>query len=135
MIEPILAMVSVTACVWLYMYFQRIPYLLSHKIDLQLVRTPDAMTSLLTEKVQLPAYNLRNLFELPVLFYVLCLVAIFLDINNSLMINLAWSYVLLRAIHSIIHCTYNHVMHRFIAYFLSSLVLWIMLIDLILYVF
>jgi len=34
----------------------------------------------------------------------------------------------LRAVHSFIHCSYNNVMHRFLAYLASSLALWIMVV-------
>jgi hypothetical protein len=36
---------------------------------------------------------------------------------------LAWTYVALRAIHSIIHLSYNRVVHRLVAYALSNFVL------------
>ncbi len=35
-----------------------------------------------------------------------------------------------RYLHSAIHCTYNHVMHRFAAYAVASLFLWIMVVRL-----
>jgi len=78
--------------------------------------------------------NFSNLFEVPVLFYALSLILLTLDINNSLMLKLAWAFVILRVVHSIIHITYNNPIHRFLAFLLSSgtiLIMWIQLIIII----
>lgn len=65
--------------------------------------------------------NLMNLFEMPVLFYALCAVAIGTHVVTVNFVRAAWVYVALRAAHSAIHCTYNEVMHRFIVYAISCL--------------
>jgi len=79
--------------------------------------------------VRLAGRNFVNLFEMPVLFYVLCL-ALYMTHNVSeTLLILAWIYVALRVLHSLIHVTYNKVMHRFFVYALSSFLLfgmWIM---------
>jgi len=53
------------------------------------------------------AHNLENLFETPVLFYVLCGVATYVGATGVVMTALAWLYVILRVIHSVIHITVN----------------------------
>lgn len=127
LLKPMIAMMGVTAGVWVALYAKRLPYLLTHNIDPQSIRTTELMQAALPETVHYPAYNLRNLFELPVLFYGLCLVGTQLQLQSTLLVQLAWAYVVLRAIHSVIHCTYNRVTHRFAVYGLSSMVLWTML--------
>ena len=75
--------------------------------------------------------NFSNLFEVPVLFYTLGIIVLALEINNQLMLGLAWAFVILRVIHSIIHITYNNPIHRFLAFLLSSsivLIMWVQLI-------
>lgn len=73
--------------------------------------------------VRLPGRNFVNLFEMPVLFYVLCL-ALYMTHNVSeTLLALAWIYVALRVVHSLIHVTYNKIMHRFFVYALSSFLL------------
>lgn len=67
--------------------------------------------------------NYRNLFEMPVLFYLLCAVVLALNKADSFYGVGAWAYVLLRYTHSYIHVTYNKVMHRFAAFASSSAVL------------
>jgi hypothetical protein len=57
--------------------------------------------------------NYNHLFELPIVFYVLCLVAIAASHIPDWLPAAAWLFVVLRIVHSIIQCTYNKVMHRF----------------------
>jgi hypothetical protein len=64
-----------------------------------------------------------NLLELPMLFYVLCLSLYVTERADSTACTLAWCYVGLRIVHSIIHNTYNKVVHRLIAFALSNFVL------------
>lgn len=74
-------------------------------------------------EVALPNRNLMNLLELPVLFYVACLILFVADRVNEAALALAWSYVALRFAHSAIHVTYNRVRHRLIAFGASNVVL------------
>ena len=86
------------------------------------------------EYVQKLSRNFANLLEVPMLFYVLGAFVMALDINNSALVQHAWLFVGLRVVHSIIHVTYNHVIHRFTVFVLSTLALlamWIQLISLV----
>jgi len=76
--------------------------------------------------VSIPNRDYMNLLELPMLFYVLCLMLFVSGRVDALFLNLAWSYVALRAIHSLIHVTYNNVYHRLTIFSLSSVVLIVM---------
>ena len=69
------------------------------------------------------ADNFRNLFEVPVLFYVLCVALAVTGGSTPGLVAAAWVYVGLRALHSLIHVTYNRVMHRFLVYVASTLLL------------
>jgi hypothetical protein len=85
-----------------------------------------ANSKLIAEQLTLStttADNYRNLFELPVLFYLLCALAIAMQVESVFLSIAAWVFVGLRYIHSAIHCTYNTVMHRFSAFVLGMLVL------------
>lgn len=101
-----------------------------NNIDAQALNTPDKKHQVLPEYIEQPAHNLANLFEILVLFYVLCLIMIQLNIQSELLVGLAWGFVITRAIHSVIQCTYNLVTHRFIVFTLSCIVLWGMLLTL-----
>lgn len=73
------------------------------------------------------ADNFRNLFEVPVLFYTLCALAIATAHTPAWLIATAWTFVALRIAHSAIQCSYNNVMHRFkvfVAGYLLLLATW-----------
>lgn len=124
---PFLAMLSLTALVWLMMFVRRIRYLQSAGIDAEEMRAPEDTARLLPPNVAAPGHNFKNLFEMPVLFYALCLYLMHLPQVDVFYVNAAWAFVVLRFVHSVVHCTYNRVMHRFLSYFMSSLILWAML--------
>ena len=134
-IQPIVLLMLHTIAVWAYMYILRIHYIVATRIPAQNLITPEQAANLLPERINLPSYNLKNLFEVPVIFYVLCISLALLQLTDVLFVNLAWTYVALRVIHSLIHCTVNHVASRFVVYVLSSLVLWIMVCRLTMTVF
>lgn len=73
--------------------------------------------------VSIPNRNYMNLLEVPVLFYVACLLLYAIAGSSPFAVVLAWSYVALRVVHSAIHLTYNNVIHRLIAFGASNAVL------------
>lgn len=78
--------------------------------------------------------NYSNLLELPVLFYLVCIVAIILNQGVEYFIIHAWAFVLFRYIHSYIHVTYNHILHRLSAFAISGFILLSMWIKVVLLV-
>ncbi|WP_310650017.1 MAPEG family protein [Colwellia sp. MB3u-4] len=75
--------------------------------------------------------NFNNQFEIPTLFYVVCTLYISFGIESFLALVFAWLFTILRIVHSYIHITYNHVMHRmltFFAAFICVMVLWVNLL-------
>jgi hypothetical protein len=60
--------------------------------------------------------NYMSLLELPVLFYVVSLLLYVTANPSQWAVCLAWAYVALRLLHSLIHLTYNHVFHRMLAF-------------------
>lgn len=73
--------------------------------------------------VAIPNRNLMNLLEMPILFYVACVTLYVTKAADPMALKLAWTYVGLRAAHSVIHLTYNKVVHRLIAFAASNVVL------------
>ncbi len=61
------------------------------------------------DKVQQINNNIRNQFEVPVLFYVLCVLIYLLNAVTSTVLVLAWLFVLSRIAHSFVHITSNYV--------------------------
>ena len=121
---PALAMVALTIVVWLRMYATRIGEMKRERIHPQAVATSAQMAARLSDTRA--ADNFRNLFELPVLFYLALVVAALTAQTGTPVLVLAWLFVALRIVHSAIHCGYNKVMHRFQAYLAGGMVLWLL---------
>ena len=125
---PALAMVALTYVVMVVMYRRRVAQMRRDKIRPQAVATSVEAAAHLTDVA--PADNFRNLFEMPVLFYLALVVAALSGQTGPLVLGLAWAYVAARVLHSWIHCTYNRVMHRLRAFMLGMyilLALWLVL--------
>jgi hypothetical protein len=78
--------------------------------------------------VSIPNRNYMNLLELPMLFYVVCIVLYVTAGASTMAIALAWAFVVLRVAHSLIHLSYNRVIHRLAAFTASNValvVLWV----------
>ncbi len=120
---PLLAQVGLSALVWAWMYYTRIREIRRRHIAVQDLAIHEQGKALLS-RVALPAENFSNLFEMPVLFYVALLVVYVTQHVDTTYLVLATAFVVLRHAHSLIHVTYNRVMHRFGVYILSSLILW-----------
>lgn len=71
----------------------------------------------------IPNRNYMNLLELPTLFYAACLGLFVLGRVTELDLGIAWLYVGLRCVHSLVHLTYNNVIHRLIVFATSNFVL------------
>jgi hypothetical protein len=121
-LKPAFAMAGLTCAVWIYMYVLRIRQLWREGIGAQEVATSAQSAALLTDTRA--SDNFRNLFELPVLFYVALFVAHATGVVTPVSLGLAWAFVFLRVVHSLVHCTYNKVMHRFLIHVTGALVLW-----------
>lgn len=78
------------------------------------------------EKLRANSRHVQNLFEAPILFYAITLIAYVSEAATVLTIVLAWTYVILRYIHSYVHLTSNLVVRRFATYVISTLVLALM---------
>jgi hypothetical protein len=73
--------------------------------------------------VRIPNRNYMNLLEAPMLFYIGCMLLFVTSAVSSTAVVLAWVYVALRVVHSVIHLTYNRVLHRLVVFATSNAVL------------
>ncbi len=115
------AMVGVTALVWFKLYADRLTEMRVKRISPQAISTARAAATRLENTNA--ADNFRNLFEVPVLFYLWCVAVVLTGGSTPGFIMSAWAYVGLRGLHSLIQVTYNRVMHRFLVYVASTLLL------------
>jgi hypothetical protein len=104
-------LVALTFVVGLRMFFVRISEMRAKRIHPQSVALSAQRSQKLEDARASDNYN--HLFELPVVFYVLCVVAIAASHIPAWLPALAWLFVALRIVHSAIQCTYNKVVHRF----------------------
>ena len=125
---PMACMMLLTLLVWIALFVKRVGAMQALNIDVERLKSPSDATALLPAESEGPSNNLKNIFELPVLFYVVCLYLTVFGQVDAIHVYCAWAFVVLRALHSLIHCSYNKVLHRFIAYLLSSLALWVMVV-------
>ncbi|RVA23154.1 hypothetical protein EN935_28570, partial [Mesorhizobium sp. M7D.F.Ca.US.004.03.1.1] len=69
------------------------------------------------------AANLTNQFELPVLFYVLCLTLHLTNGVNYLTLALMWIFVASRYFHAWVHLTSNNLLLRSRSFFVGAVIL------------
>jgi hypothetical protein len=123
-VKPVVAMVGITLLAWLRLYQLRFAEMARRKIDPQSIALSAQKDAGLADTRG--ADNFNNQFQLPVLFYVAIVCAVFAGVTDGLFVQLAWAFVATRAVHALIQWTYNRVVHRFVAYALGALVLWAM---------
>ena len=119
---PVFAMIALTFAVWTYMYARRIPFIQS--LDPKIQLTPARLAELSPPAVATPSDNLKNLFEIPVIFYVLALYLFATGSVDGVYVGAAWVFALFRALHSAVHCTVNVILVRFALYLVSTLAVW-----------
>lgn len=124
-LQPVIALAIWTMVMWAWMYATRIPAMTRMKVDPdRLVRDPDAsLDRQLPAEVQWKAHNYNHLHEAPTVFYAVALTLALVGQGDGINALLAWIYVGLRIIHSLVQATANKVMVRFVLFALSSVVL------------
>jgi hypothetical protein len=124
-LQPVIALVLWTMIMWLWMYVTRIPAMNKAEIDTaNLVGGKGAdLDAILPANVQWKAHNYNHLLTEPTLFYAVALTLAMIGAGAGLNATLAWVYVGIRVLHSLVQATINRVMIRFMLFALSSVVL------------
>jgi hypothetical protein len=119
MIAPVVALVIWSMIMLIWLYATRIPAMSKAKLK------PGQASK--AEMEQLPSANVANnynhLMEQPTLFYAICFALQFMDQANDINIGLAWLYVVIRVVHSLVQATVNIIIVRFLIFIVGSLVL------------
>jgi hypothetical protein len=121
---PCVALVALTAIVWVRLYVERIGEMRSRRIQPQSISTSGESAHALQHVKA--SDNFSNLFEVPVIFYALCIGLAVTQSVTPWLVYGAWAFVALRVVHSFVHITYNRVMHRFYAHAASTALLFMM---------
>jgi hypothetical protein len=124
---PFVGTMLLTLFVWIYMYARRIPFVLSRKLSSQEM-TRAELERLSPPQVVNPSDNLKNLFELPTIFYAVVLYLYATSQVDAYYLAAAWIFFAFRILHSAVHCSFNFVPLRFWLYAISALALWYMVL-------
>jgi len=123
MLGPSIALVLWTFAIWAWMYATRIPAILSSEMVLDPNAPRGEQMATLPANVRWKADNYNHLMEQPTLFYaVATALAVLGDVTQASVV-MAWAYVGLRVVHSLVQTTVNTIQVRFVLFFVSSLVL------------
>lgn len=133
-LAPFVGTMLLTIIVWFYMYAKRIPFILRSNLTPQQL-TPQEFARLSPAAVANPSDNLKNLFELPTIFYAVVLYLYASQQVDGLYVGAAWVFFGFRVLHSAVHCTINFIPLRFWLYAISALALWFIVIRIALRVF
>lgn len=131
-IYPMFALIVLTSVVGFSVGVSRLVSVKRRQVDLRYYQLLSGYTP--PEYVIKLSNNFSNLLEVPILFYTLGVLLVALNISSPIIVTLAWCFVVLRTVHSVIHVTYNYPKHRFYAFlasYLIALIMWAQLIILI----
>jgi hypothetical protein len=120
---PVLALVAWTLVMWVWMYATRIPAMKTAGIDPQDAAYPGTWAHRLRPGVRSVADNYNHLHEQPTIFYAVMFFAALTGGGDATSLMLAWAYVLLRVVHSLVQATINRVIVRFSIFALATLAL------------
>ncbi len=122
---PVAALALWSMVMWVWMYATRIPAMSRAKIDAAKMvgGTGKGLDDVLPQDVQWKAHNYNHLMEQPTVFYAVALALAIGGMGGGLNAQIAWAYVALRIVHSLIQATVNRVMWRFGIFALASLAL------------
>jgi hypothetical protein len=125
-LKPVVVLAGWTMIMWLWMYATRLPAMTAAKVnpdDLVKGSPKKTLDDVLPHTVQWKAHNYNHLHEAPTVFYAIALVLAIIGQGSGLNATIAWAYVGLRVIHSLVQATINKVVLRFSLFALSSLCL------------
>ncbi|MFZ0266813.1 MAPEG family protein [Caulobacter sp.] len=131
LIAPVMALVAWSLLIWLWMYVRRIPAMSKAGIKPQDAAFPGSL-NILPAGVRQAADNYNHLMEQPTIFYAAALAIQVAGHGDALAVNLAWAFVGLRVLHSLIQVSVNIVPLRFLAFALSTIALaWMVVRELV----
>jgi hypothetical protein len=122
-LAPLIALVLWSFVMWAWLYATRIPAIVKHKIVFDPHRPNEEFHARLPARVRWKADNYNHLMEQPTLFYAVALTLALIGDETGLNAMLAWLYVGLRIVHSLVQAIVNIVILRFAIFMAASLVL------------
>lgn len=121
-LTPVLALILWTFIIWAWMYGTRIPAMRAAKLNPAKLKRKEEL-DVLPLKVRQVADNYNHLHEQPTIFYALAIYSHLVGMADPINVALAWAYVGIRIVHSLIQCTSNFVPLRFLVFNFGTLML------------
>jgi hypothetical protein len=122
-LQPVVALVLWSFVMWAWLYATRIPAIRAAKTPMPPEMTAADLNAVLPAQVRWKADNYNHLMEQPTLFYAITLVLALAGAGDGMNTWLAWAYVALRVVHSLVQALTNVIMVRFAVFMVGSLVL------------
>ena len=122
-LTPVLALIAWTLVMWVWLYATRLPAMTRAGIAPQDARFPGTYADRLPPHARSVADNYNHLHEQPTIFYAVMLVLALTGGADGFALSLAWAYVVIRVLHSLVQATINFVPLRFAVFALGTLLL------------
>ena len=122
-LQPVVVLVLWSLVMWAWLYATRIPAMQKAKVPMDPNLTSADLAAALPPSVRWKADNYNHLMEQPTIFYATALTLALAGQGDGLNAQLAWGYVGLRIIHSLVQASVNAIMVRFSIFMISTLVL------------
>lgn len=124
LLGPVVALIAWSIIMMLWMAVTRLPAM--KRAGIALNRRGGRglnLEGVIPDEVNWKAHNYQHLMEQPTIFYAIVFALIIMGFDHSINVWLAWGYVILRVLHSLVQATVNIVALRFTLFLLSSLCL------------
>ena len=124
-LAPVVALVGWTIVMLFWAIIARMPELRRLGVDMTTMRgsKPGGLDGVANDSAQWKMHNYMHLTEQPVLFYAICGVLALAQAGGGFNANLAWAYVAIRIVHSLVQATSNIIKYRFALFALGTIVL------------
>ncbi|MDZ4298634.1 MAG: MAPEG family protein [Moraxellaceae bacterium] len=122
-LAPVVCLVAWSMVMWTWMYVTRLPAMGKAKMKPDPFAPRGEQMNQLPAEVRWKADNYNHLMEQPTLFYAITLALALLGQGDGINLWLAWAYVVIRVLHSLLQSLVNKIELRFVLFFLSSLAL------------
>jgi hypothetical protein len=125
LLGPVVALVAWSILVLFYLAFARFSAIKRARLKVDPSRggRGQDLDGVLEPRANWPAHNYAHLMEQPTLFYAIVLALALMGFDHWLNVTLAWTYVALRVVHSLVQIFHNDLRIRFPLFLLSTLAL------------
>lgn len=129
LLQPVIALVLWSLVMWAWMYATRIPAIAKARMVLDPMLPNGQQMATLPPQVRWKADNYNHLMEQPTIFYATALALAVAGDTSGVNLVLAWGYVGVRIVHSLVQALINKIEVRFGLFVLSSLLLLAMAVN------